>query len=154
MNAGARRSFPLFVLASLLSFAVDAGLFHLLRLALAGRPGALLLPHGGARAVSCVFNYLCNRHLVFRATGGAPAPDGRAHVFERRSFGGYLALVLAVWSLAYLGTKAAHAWWPAVPLLAAKVAVDLLLFLLSYAVQKTFVFAAPAPPLPPGETMC
>ena len=143
MSVPARRPFPLFVLASVLSFGVDVGLFCLLRAALEGRAGRLFLSIAGARAVSCVFNYLCNRHLVFRAAG-----NGRA--FEGRSFGRYLALVLAVWALAYLGTKLGVALLPEgldtnrnVTLV--KVSVDLLLFLLSYAVQKLVIFrAAPA----------
>ena len=146
MTAPARRSFPLFVLASVLSFGVDVGLFCLLRAALEGRPARLFLSIAGARAVSCVFNYLCNRHLVFRAAG-----EGSG-AFERRSFGRYLALVLAVWILAYLGTKLGVALIPEgldtdrnVTLV--KVSVDLLLFLLSYAVQKLVIFRPdPGPP--------
>ena len=141
MTATDRRTFPLFVLASVLSFGVDVGLFCLLRAALEGRPGRLFLSIAGARAVSCVFNYLCNRHLVFRAVGGGGA-------FEGRSFARYLALVLAVWALAYLGTKLGVALIPEgldtnrnVTLV--KVSVDLLLFLLSYAVQKLVIFRAP-----------
>ena len=147
MSVPLRRSFPLFVLASVLSFGVDVGLFCLLRAALVGRPARLFLSIAGARAVSCVFNYLCNRHLVFRAAGAGGG------AFERRSFGRYLALVLAVWGLAYLGTKLGVALLPEglgtdsnVTLV--KVSVDLLLFLLSYAVQKLVIFRAP-PPRPP-----
>lgn len=143
MTAPARRSFPLFVLASVLSFGVDAGLFKLLHLALAGRPGRLFAAHAGARAVSCVFNYLCNRHLVFRAA------DAGGGAFEGRSFARYLALVLAVWSLAYLGTKAGHALLPGADLVAVKVAVDLALFLLSYSVQKLLVFRTGTRGAPP-----
>ena len=95
MTAPVRRSFPLFVLASVLSFGVDVGLFCLLRAALEGLPARLLASHAGARAVSCVFNYLCNRHLVFRAGRGGGA-------FEGRSFRRYLGLVLAVWALLVL----------------------------------------------------
>ena len=99
MTAPARRPFPLFVLASVLSFGVDTGLFCLLRAALDGLPARLFLSHAGARAVSCVFTYLCNRHIVFRAAGAGGG------AFEGRSFRLYLQLVLAVWILAYLGTK-------------------------------------------------
>ena len=142
MNAPARRPFPLFVLASVLSFGVDVGLFCLLRAALDGLPARLLLSHAGARAVSCVFNYLCNRHLVFRAGGGG--------AFEGRSFRRYLALVLAVWALAYLGTRLGVALLPEGlatdrNVTIVKVAVDLLLFLLASAVQKLVIFRA-APP--------
>jgi putative flippase GtrA len=138
----ARRPFPLFVLASVLSFGVDVGLFCLLRAALDGLPARLLAAHAGARAVSCVFNYLCNRHLVFRAAAGGGA-------FEGRSFRRYLGLVLAVWALAYLGTKLGVALLPegldtGRNVTIVKVSVDLLLFLLSYAVQKLLIFRAPA----------
>ena len=58
-----------------------------------------------------------------------------------------LALVLAVWALAYLGTKLGVALLPEglgtdsnVTLV--KVSVDLLLFLLSYAAQKLVIFRA------------
>ena len=138
MSVPARRSFPLFVLASVISFGVDVGLFCLLRAALDGLPARLLLSHAGARAVSCVFNYLCNRHLVFRAAGSGGA-------FEGRSFRLYLQLVLAVWILAYLGTKLGVAALPEGldtdrNVTIVKVSVDLLLFLLSYAVQKLVIF--------------
>ena len=66
----------------------------------------------------------------------------------RRSFP---LFVLAVWALAYLGTKLGVALLPEgletdrnVTLV--KVSVDLLLFLLSYAVQKLVIFRAPKPP--------
>ena len=136
MTGPVRRPFPLFVLASVLSFGVDVGLFRLFLSALDGRPGRLLAAHAGARAVSCVFNYLCNRHLVFRAAGA------RGGAFERRSFALYLALVLAVWTLAYLGTKLGLVLFPRANVTFVKVSVDLLLFLLSYAVQKRAVFRA------------
>jgi len=50
VNAPARRSFPLFVLASVLSFGVDVGLFCLLRAVLDGLPARLFLSIAGARA--------------------------------------------------------------------------------------------------------
>ena len=137
MSVPARRSFPLFVLASVLSFGVDVGLFCLLRAALDGLPARLLLSHAGARAVSCVFNYLCNRHLVFRAAGT------RGGAFEGRSFARYLELVAVVWLLAYLGTKLGVALLPDANVTLVKVSVDLVLFLLSYAVQKLVIFRAP-----------
>ncbi len=141
MSVPARRSFPLFVLASVLSFGVDVGLFCLLRAALEGRSARLFLSIAGARAVSCVFNYLCNRHLVFRAAG-----EGSG-AFERRSFAGYLGLVLVVWILAYLGTKLGVALLPRANVTLVKASVDLLLFLLSYAVQKLVIFRPdPGPP--------
>ncbi len=145
MTAPARRSFPLFVLASVLSFGVDVGLFCLLRAAIEGLPARLLAAHAGARAVSCVFNYLCNRHLVFRVAGAGGG------AFEGRSFARYLELVAVVWLLAYLGTKLGVALLPEglgtdrnVTLV--KVSVDLVLFLLSYAVQKLVIFRATEPP--------
>ena len=137
MTAPARRSFPLFVLASVLSFGVDVGLFCLLRAALEGLPARLLAAHAGARAVSCVFNYLCNRHLVFRAAGAGGG------AFEGRSFARYLELVAVVWLLAYLGTKLGVALLPDANVTLVKVSVDLVLFLLSYAVQKLVIFRAP-----------
>lgn len=138
MTAPARRSFPLFVLASVLSFGVDVGLFCLLRAALEGLPARLLASHAGARAASCIFNYLCNRHLVFRVARGGGA-------FEGRSFRRYLELVLAVWTLAYLGTKTGVALLPGADVTLVKVSVDLVLFLLSYGVQKLVIFRTPAP---------
>jgi putative flippase GtrA len=139
VSVPARRSFPLFVLASVLSFGLDVGLFCLLRAALDGLPARLLLSHAGARAVSCVFNYLCNRHLVFRAAGAGGG------AFEGRSFARYLELVAVVWLLAYLGTKLGVALLPDANVTLVKVSVDLLLFLLSYAVQKLVIFRAPRP---------
>lgn len=60
------RSFPLFLLSSLLSFALDYGLFNALYyLARLGAGPATVV----ARLFSAMENYLFNRHIVFRGRG-------------------------------------------------------------------------------------
>ncbi len=121
------RMFAAFVLASLLSWAVDQGAFSaFFRLVFReGFPHRLLAAVACARGLSLVFNYLVNRTFVFSRQNG-----------ERRgSFGRYL--LLASWGLTYCATRL----WPGVRIVEfLKMAADLLLFLVSYAVQKLFVF--------------
>lgn len=133
LSAPQCRMFAAFVLASLLSWAVDQGAFSaFFRLVFRdGFPHRLLAAVACARAISLVFNYLVNRNFVFSRQNG-----------ERRgSFGRYLLLALPIlfasWGLTYCATHL----WPGVRLVEIlKMAADLLLFLVSYAVQKLFVF--------------
>lgn len=131
--------FARFAAASVLSFALDIGLFSLLfyRAFPADAPARLLLSVALARAVSLLFNYSANRYFVFG--------DARAdRAFDGKAFAAYLllaaALMAASWALMALG----HALLPAASVAVLKAVVDFFLFLASYAVQRTFVFR-PAP---------
>jgi putative flippase GtrA len=114
-----------FALSSIVSFCVDYGLYLLLF----GRLGlAAWLAYVLARLVSAAMNYALNRVVVF-------GPGGGRWAFAR--YGLVAALQLAV------GTCLVHAltlwfpggeWWIKVP-------VDALLFFVSYAAQRRFVFS-------------
>ena len=128
--------FAIFALVGILSWALDQGLFSLLyRHGIPdGVPHRLLLAVAGARAVSLVFNFLANRHIVF-----ASSPSGGFRPFLR-----YLLLaapiMLASWGL----TKCATDIWPEIKLVEIlKIVADLILFVVSFLVQKLFVFRAP-----------
>ena len=93
---------------------------------LAGQPDAQL---GVARVLSGGMNFTLNRHLVFR--GGRRTPLGAALVRYVVLAGVVLAGgVLLVDTLAAIG----------LPLVVAKVGADLLLFAVSYLVQRLVVF--------------
>lgn len=134
---------------SVLSFFLDWGLFSALWEFLpAWFPARLVSSVALARCVSLVFNYFCNRQMVFRrassrgpgagdAAGEPPPPRPLA----ARSFPRYLALaaMLLAWSWALL--KTVHAFLPRFPLEFAKPAVDIALFAVSFFVQRKYVFA-------------
>lgn len=82
-----------------------------------------------ARVLSAWVNFLLNRKMVFRSKKGAAATAGR-----------YAVLCVAqMLASAGLVTLAAGAL-PAVPVVGLKIGVDLLLFLLSFQIQRRWVF--------------
>lgn len=83
----------------------------------------------GARTVSALTNYLVNRHLVF---------DARRPV--RQSLPRYVGLAVLVLGLSALATSGLGQFWGG-HVVWAKVVVDTILFVLSYLVQKRWVFA-------------
>ena len=136
LSAPRIRTFALFVAVSLLSWVVDQRAFSaFFRLVFRdGFPSRLLASVACARVLSLVFNYLANRHVVFRCDATS----------ARGSFPRYLLLaiplLLASWGLTHCATKV----WPGVRLVELlKMAADLLLFIVSFAVQKLFVFRMP-----------
>ncbi|MGV1035080.1 MAG: GtrA family protein [Microbacteriaceae bacterium] len=118
------RPFLSFGAVSFLSFVVD----FVMLLALHAITGNLLLSVVGARLLSGSFNFVMNRKLVFRAEGGR---TGRQAM-------GYLALALALLAGSYLSLAALTT--VGVPLAAAKVASEIVLYLVSYGVQRRFIF--------------
>jgi len=117
-----------FAASSLTAFTVDTGIFWLLTAI--GLPVAPALAI--ARLVSSAENFSMNRWVVFR--GGMTAPLGRAAVRYALLAGAVLAGgILLVDALMALGLAA-------VP---AKITADLLLFTLSFVVQKVLVFHRP-----------
>ena len=136
LSAPRIRTFALFVAVSLLSWVVDQSAFSaFFRLVFRdGFPYRLLASVACARILSLVFNYLANRHVVFHCDATS----------ARGSFPRYLLLaiplLLASWGLTHCATKV----WPGVRLVELlKMAADLLLFIVSFAVQKLFVFRMP-----------
>ena len=114
-----------FSLSSFLGFAVDTVAF----LAFLAMTGSLWITVLGARAISSGINFTVNRSLVF--------PEGRT-VPLKRSAGFYFAIVVALlvanYGLILSFTEAG------LPTLVAKVLTEVVLFLLSFAVQKRFLF--------------
>lgn len=136
LNSGLRR-FGLFVLSSLSSFLIDAGLFYVLyeKVFDDHTTGRLWWAILSARAVSMVYNYLVNEWVVFKMR---PGEGGWQAEFVR--FGKYLGLAVVVLLGAYLLTKGFCVLMPSVPVTALKVAADLLMFLLGYMVQRVMIF--------------
>jgi glycosyltransferase involved in cell wall biosynthesis len=124
------RPLLVFGLVSLASFLLDILVLELLYLL----TSSLVVAVVGARAVSGTANFLANRTLVFRA--------GSRRALLRDAVR-YVALALAVLAASYAGIAALTG--AGVPLLLAKVATDVTLYLVSYLVQRRFVFARSRP---------
>ncbi len=93
--------------------------------------GSLLLAVWGARLCSAGFNYAMNKTFVF--TSGKPAPMGR-------SMPRYIALAGVILLLNY-GLMSLLFGQAGLPLLAAKLLTEAMLFLFSYWCQQRFVYA-------------
>lgn len=129
------RIFGLFIAASLLSFAVDIGVFKVLYSAVFGSEtrAHLLVSVVVARIVSGVFNYLANRYVVF-------ATSTRRHAFGEHAAAKYAVLAVALVTASYLLTKAGHGLFPGASIVVVKAVVDLALFIASFIVQRLLVF--------------
>ena len=111
--------------SSFLGFLVDTVAFLILMAA----TGSLWLSVAGARAISAGINFSVNRRVVF--------PEGRS-LSLRKSAGHYFALVILLLGANYgLLLSFTQAGMPTLP---AKILTELVLFLLSFAVQKRFLF--------------
>lgn len=123
----------LFTLSSLLAFLVDT-LALVLFIAVTG---SLVPSIVAARLLSASVNFAINGRMVFRRSPGSGL-TGKAVRY------GILALLLllsnVIWMAALTGLG--------IPLLAAKIATELVLFITSYGVQKRFVFPATVVSLP------
>lgn len=129
------KRFGRFSVSSLLGFAVDNLVFTVVLLPLQSkdilRRYDILIALVVARAISATVNYAANKKFVFRS-----------HAAVAASFTRYWALVLAIAALSYVGTslvsyaldlRGAH-------ITAAKIVVETGLFVLSYRLQRTWVF--------------
>ena len=100
-----------------------------------GLTGSLFWSVVGARAVSASVNFLINRHAVFHGERGS----------FRRDLLRYLALAGALLASSYVWLYVLTQW--GVPLVAAKLITDTTLYVISFQVQRRFVFAkAPVQP--------
>lgn len=115
-----------FSAVSLLSALLDIILVLLIQ----SGAGSLLAAVLGARICSSIFNYSMNKVFVF--TGGKPAP-------VRRSMPKYFALAALILALNYGLMFTLHTQL-AIPLLAAKLVTEAVLFLFSYWCQRTFIY--------------
>lgn len=120
-----------FTLSSLAAFTIDT----VALLALTVATGSLLVAVVGARILSAATNFLVNRTVVFEH--GRQRPVGAAAA-------GYFALVVALLVVNYGALLALTA--VNLPLLAAKLATEATLFVVSYAIQSRFLFAGRAGP--------
>ncbi|MNC37187.1 GtrA-like protein [compost metagenome] len=109
---------------------VSALLDILLLMLIQAGTGSLLLAVWGARLCSSVFNYGMNKTFVF--TNGKPAP-------AKRSMPKYFALAGLILLLNY-GLMSAFYGQMGIPLLAAKLLTEAMLFLFSYWCQQRFVY--------------
>lgn len=114
-----------FSLSGLLAFAVDTAMFLLL----AGIGSPLWLALSVARVLSASGNFTVNRAFVF--SGGRSSHPVRAAV-------SYAVLAVIVLAAGILLVDALHGL--GIPLLVAKTVTDLVVFALSYAVQRVVVF--------------
>jgi len=117
-----------FALSSLASAAVDLGLFALICALIQTDVYALVAAATlTARVASGGFNFILNRHWSFEATGEVPRQAGR------------YALLFVAQMLASAGGVAALAFLP-LPLVVDKMLVDSALFVVSFFIQRNWVF--------------
>lgn len=114
-----------FLLASFLAFIVDTIIFMII----AGCGGGLALCTGGARLISGTFNFFYNKKLIFRPGAGSIP----------YFFTAYWLLVIILGIAAWGGIKFLNAYTD-FPLLADKIIVESILFLVSFFAQKHIVF--------------
>ena len=116
-----------FASSSLLSFALDYGLFLLFCAAAGNRAWGLLLSNIAARLVSACFNYALNKHLVFHG-GGRTAQD----------LPQYLLLAAGILTANSVLLHALTALGLGAP--AAKLLTETALFAVSFSVQTLVIF--------------
>ncbi len=119
-----------FALSSGASFVLDAGLFYLLRLLLGAQAEAVC--NIAARAVSSFFNFNVNRSLVFASRGGYGSALLRYYLLALPQLGASTLLLALLTRL--FGADSALAST------ALKIAGDAVLFVLSFFIQKLWVF--------------
>ena len=119
-----------FALTSLSSFVVDYNVYALALLFLTAVPTSLriLLANGIARVTSSVFNYSTNKKLVFKNDDSI-----------LKTGTGYFSLAVVLFILDTLLIRLFYAVF-GLNLLLAKIIVGLLLFTISWMVQKRFIF--------------
>lgn len=127
-----------FCLSSVLSFLIDngifAGLIWILSEKETPRHDDILVSIVAARIISSHFNYFYNRFVVFRERA---RPSRRHH-----SYYGYFGLVLLILCASYALTEGCSELLDVkgVAITVVKIVADIVLFLVSYLVQKKFIF--------------
>ncbi len=115
-----------FALSSITAFVIDTAAL----LALMAATGSLVLSVVGARFLSSSVNFAINRRAVFEHGRDKPTRTAATQ---------YFALVIGLLGLNYLSLLVLQAL--GTPLLPAKLLTEMLLFVVSWAVQRRFVFA-------------
>lgn len=125
-------------LSSLVSAGADTGLFALLSALLAGRLTGTALNAAatvGARAVSSLLNFTMNRRLVFRSGGPLLRSLGRYYALALPVMAAQFLLTEGIFRLLRVGDEQ-HFFRTVI-----YTAVMVLLFMVSYVVQRRWVFA-------------
>lgn len=114
-----------FTFASLFSAVIDNIVFILIY----GLSSSILSSQAGARAISMIFNYSAVRKAVFYSK-----------LEHSRTFPKYLSLVVISGFVSYLLIKVITLWSP-LPVVAAKVCAESLVFFVNFAIQRDFIFS-------------
>ncbi len=119
-----------FSLSSVSSALIDLGIFRLLLFAFAkmGLEARVLAATVAARICSSLYNYTINKNIVFSSSRGSKA-----------SFVKYYALC-AVQMLCSAAGVLLFCKWLALPELPVKLVVDCVLFLISFQIQRAYIF--------------
>ncbi len=118
-----------YILSSVSSFVIDMVMFQLLVMLLKPRlAGYIFASTVGARVVSAVYNYTINRKLVFKSKSGVMSSGVKYLVLCIVQM--LLSAMLVSFFYGILG----------IPEVLVKVIVDTVLFLISFQIQKRFVF--------------
>lgn len=122
------RQFFKYIISSISSFFLDVGLFYVFSIILKN-----IIPFTYvfistymARIISAVFNYILNKHIVFQAKE------------SRNTFIKYCILCFAQASIS--GILVAVSLYFTANIIVSKIVIDSLLFILSYFVQKRYIF--------------
>ena len=127
------KKFFKFVFASVSSFVIDILLFHLFVLMFKDTFGALYITFAtiGARVISAVYNYLINYKFVFKSKAS------RATSLTKYALLAIIQMSLSAGIVSLIVYLFPGCWETLV-----KAIVDMILFLISYAVQQRFVFSS------------
>lgn len=128
------RYFFKFVLSSISSWVVDIGSYAILLFILSDKISVadqVLICTIASRVISSVFNYLMNRHTVFKATDRVAGTAVKYYILALFQMGASYGLVFLFTEILKVGS-----FWQ----LVIKCIVDMLLFICSYQIQRSWVF--------------
>lgn len=121
----------LFALSGFLSFVLDYGLFNLFYFSITALTSfsPLFLSNVAARIISCCFNFYLNRHFVFESKDSLRR--------DALQYGVLVAVLLTANNLLLYFYGKVLAYYPSI----AKLFVELTLFVISYIVQRVYIFS-------------
>lgn len=122
-----------YVGSSIASWVIDNGIFNVLEFLLIGMAVStrILISTAVARVMSSIFNFTLNRNAVFKSESGLGRTIVRYYIL-------WFCQLLCSYGLVYLATKTMALG--VVMSGVAKIIIDLVLFLISYQIQKRWVF--------------
>ena len=125
--------FGKFVISSLSSSVIDMLMFALFCRLLRGAEGLfigyIMLATILARLISATYNFMVNYKVVFKGKGSKIIAAAK-----------YVMLALLIMLLSGYGVTFLHGLWSTVPEVFIKIPVDTVLFLLSFVIQREFVY--------------